>query len=235
MNHKSGYTIIRNDRSNKGGGLAFIVHDTVIYRAHNFQNINQTDQHLEQPAIAVTSGETEIIIVNVYIPPHSSCDSGYQASIDHLLKIKDCIILRDINALHSLWYSQLNDDARGNVIADEIDNNDVGVLNEDSPAQITANTSSSPDISIIASSLITTAEWNVDTALNSDHLPITITLNRRVKEIYPSCRTFVNFGKAHWESFTTTTEAEFARLNTPTNVFAAEKYSGEFYQTPRNI
>lgn len=81
LNHKKdGYSIVVKDGSNKGGGLAFFIHDTVVYRTVDLQsNLNQPDQYLEQQTIVVSSGTTDITIVNIYMPPHSSCDSGLHA------------------------------------------------------------------------------------------------------------------------------------------------------------
>lgn len=64
LQHKDGYSIICKDRSKKGGGLAFLIHDTIMYRTIDIQNVNQQDQHLEQQAVVVTSGTTDITIVN---------------------------------------------------------------------------------------------------------------------------------------------------------------------------
>lgn len=40
-------------------------------------------------------------------------------SINHLLPLDDCIIAGNINAHHSIWYSNLDADQRGEDFADE--------------------------------------------------------------------------------------------------------------------
>ena len=56
--------------------------------------------HLEELAIQAEIGNTKLIISNIYIPPASSCNNGYQSSIEHLLTTKDNLILGDFNAPH---------------------------------------------------------------------------------------------------------------------------------------
>jgi hypothetical protein len=92
-----------------------------------------TDNYLEQQAIVIVSGETEITLVNIYIPPVSSCEGGYNASIKHLLHLKDCLIAGDINGHNELWHSEISAYSRGDSLAEEFDDSDFGVLNEPLP------------------------------------------------------------------------------------------------------
>ena len=204
------FTIIRQDRKrNKGGGIAFLIHDKVQYRTTTLPAPMIPDTHLEQLGIIVRSGETEIKIINVYVPPQSSCEAGYRLSIDHLLQIDDCIIAGDLNAHHQLWHSNLSNDQRGEELADQIDSASFGVINEDAHTRVTANSNSSPDVTLASFSLLTATDWRVETALNSDHLPIIITLNKTVAKIYVSGRTYTNFAKTNWQNFTAYTEDRF--------------------------
>ena len=60
-----GYTVVRQDRARgKGGGLAFIVHDSVQFRL-----LDTASDSLEHQMIAIRSGDSEIYLSNVYIPP----------------------------------------------------------------------------------------------------------------------------------------------------------------------
>ena len=79
----SWFFIIRADRPadrGKGGGLAFIVHQSVNFETHQLPLM--TDPHLNQHAIVVNTGSTSITIINLYCPPTSSCSLGYQLSLD---------------------------------------------------------------------------------------------------------------------------------------------------------
>lgn len=74
----SNYTLLRKDRTHKKcGGLAFIIHNNIQYRIVNLPAPADNNTIIEQQAIAVSSGTTEITLINVYIPPTSSCPKGY--------------------------------------------------------------------------------------------------------------------------------------------------------------
>ena len=72
--------------------LNSIIKNTVNYSILNTKN---DDKHLEVQGIKVTQGETNNNRINTYIPPSSSCDSNYTASISNLLKLEDSIIVGD--------------------------------------------------------------------------------------------------------------------------------------------
>ena len=75
------FTLIRKDRmKNKGGGVAFLVHYSLQYR-----NLDCTvsDEHTEAQGIAIKEDE-EVHLYNVYIPPVSSCSSGFRPQLDEL-------------------------------------------------------------------------------------------------------------------------------------------------------
>lgn len=65
----SNYTIVRKDRGRAGGGVPFIIHNKVQYRLMSLPNPDDTNTTIDQQAIAVTSGNTEITLINAYIPP----------------------------------------------------------------------------------------------------------------------------------------------------------------------
>ena len=52
-------------------------------------------------------------VVNIYIPPQSSCHAGHTSSIKLLVTLKDAIILGDFNAHSNLWFYRVNKDSRG--------------------------------------------------------------------------------------------------------------------------
>lgn len=91
-------TIIRCDRnSSEGGGLAFIIKNTAKYKTTSLPPPPNTDKTIEQQCISIYSGKSELNLVNIYIPPASSCPSGYRPSINHILGLDDCIIMGDFN------------------------------------------------------------------------------------------------------------------------------------------
>lgn len=217
------YTIVRRDRvTDQGGGLAFIVHKTVNFRTISLPDI-PTDNLLEQMAISITSGDSEIQLVNVYIPPSSSCPSGYSASIEHLLRTNDSLLMGDLNAHHSSWHSAKSDDARGNIFAAQIDQSQYGILNDTSATRITPNCTSSPDVTLASASLLTCTEWGTIKALSSDHVPIIIRVQRTITKQNSERRTFINFAKADWEGFKQHIEEEFDRKQLPNSAHLGEK------------
>ncbi|ESN96755.1 hypothetical protein HELRODRAFT_153467, partial [Helobdella robusta] len=60
------------------------------------------------------------------------------ATIAHLLSIPNIILMGDLNAHYSLWYSNI-ENQRGEALADEIDISDCGTLNQDTPTRLPNN------------------------------------------------------------------------------------------------
>ena len=133
--------------------------------------------------------------VSAYIP-------GCRPKIENLLNGNFRTVMGDINAHHDCWFFALDNDARGNQIAEQIDDSDFIAINEDHPTRIVANRNSSPDSTIVSPSLLTCASWQPDVALNSDHIPITVRINKNVDFIKADERTHTNFEKADWQRLT---------------------------------
>ena len=194
------FKLIRKDRmKNKGGGVAFLVHHSLQYR-----NLDCTvsDEHTEAQGIAAIKGDEKVHLYNVYIPPVSSCSSGFRPQLDELFDSRHAIIMGDFNAHHSTWRSALAEDTRGQLLADTLDSKTCVVLNGDEPTRAASNgTLSSPDITIASASLATSANWSTETALNSDHKPIIMELQIQEPTVNSERRKYVNFAKADWDGF----------------------------------
>ena len=77
------YSIICADRPKergKGGGLAFLIHQSIQHWVLDLP-IPPGDKYLEQQAIEVRTGMTSITINSVYCPPASSCTSRSKLSL----------------------------------------------------------------------------------------------------------------------------------------------------------
>ena len=110
-----GYAIERKDRGrNKGGGLAFLIHRSIKYSTAN-DAININDNFTEAQAIRVNN----LLIINIYIPPASSCSNDFKPTLTPVLPLQDALVLGDLNAHDELWFSSISD-ARGESFADEI-------------------------------------------------------------------------------------------------------------------
>jgi hypothetical protein len=214
------FATIRKDRTHdNGGGLIIYVHKSL-----QFQILpdRKPDEHTEYLGILV--GDTHII--NIYIPPTSSCKSGFKPDINTILPSGDALVLGDFNAHDPLWHSSIQD-PRGSEIADTIGNSNFGVLNENTPTRLPSNgNATSPDISLASISLMNSIEWKTMTSLGSDHLPIIIKVSTHINPIKSDFRSFINFEKADWNRFTAITEEKFDDLVDPTEgwtVHSAEK------------
>ena len=124
------YTVVRKDRTDRGGGLAILVHHSLAFTEHMLPPLPE-DNHLEQMAVNVSTKTGCLTTVNIYVPPDSSCGQGYKPSLSHLLDDgdrSDTLLLGDINAHDALWHSTIAD-TRGASLAEEMLDSNYGILN----------------------------------------------------------------------------------------------------------
>ena len=212
------YNFFRKDRKkDKGGGLAFLIHDSIQFQAFNPPASN--DPYLEVLSVKINS----LVIHNVYVPPTSSCGPNHSLDLNHLFNDADTIVLGDVNAHDPLWWSSI-DDARGSQLSDDISNSEMGILNEDTPTRSPTNgQATSPDISLASLDLLPLIIWETHTALSSDHLPITLSIESTIRPSFSKHRQFINFKKANWNLFQEITEDKFAKVKPPKSVEKGEK------------
>ena len=162
----------------------------------------------------------ELLIINVYIPPTSSCNGRYSPALYHLLTDTDSRVLGDFNAHHSLWHSGTTD-TRGNQLADSISISSFAILNTDSPTRLPGNAEpSSPDVS---SSLMTSSECQTHTTMSSDHLPIHIGLQTTATSSPARHRTYINLKKADRTRYRQEIERKLSSRHLPTICQKGEK------------
>ena len=171
----SRYNFIRQDRPNNkpGGGLASIIHECIEFRI-----IPQySDEVLETQGIKVKFGNLELKIFNFYLPPKSSCPPDYQETLRSLLSHNNALLLGDVNAHDPTWFSTIAD-TRGSKLAADIDESEMGIVNENCPTRLPSNQQqTSPDVSLVTKSLLTSCDWSTEIGLRSDHLPILISIS----------------------------------------------------------
>ncbi len=222
------YTLIRKDRgTNKGGGLAFLIHKDVNFNLVPTPPSHERDQHLESLTISLPSKDNNnLFIRNIYIPPQSSCQQNYNPPFNNLFDNlgPSSLILGDFNAHHELWHTEATADIRGRLLVDSISSLDFGVINEDQPTRVHSNSSTSPDISIASSNLIPTTNWYTETKMSSDHLPIIITISAELSKANTQHNTYINFNKADWPKFKDFTEKIFSKAKEVKDVHSAEKF-----------
>ena len=218
--HFDGFSLLRCDREkNSGGGLAFIVKEGTPVREINLTK----DSVLERQMLTLTGKHEDITLVNYYIPPTSSCPSGFSPDFRQILCSGPALILGDANCHHDHWHSSGEEDTRGRNLAEIIDVSDFTILNEDTPTrQPVSGGESSPDVSLASADIAMITHWEVDIALSSDHLPIIVSIQLHSEIQYSEKRTYINFSKADWEGFSSFIE-EHIPTDTTNDVTKAEK------------
>ena len=197
-----GWAVVRLERNkNKGGGLLMLIKDTIPFVVNTAALPQSADPHQEQQGIAIAMSNRQQ--VHIHIPPRSSCSAGHNASIAHLLSNNEMsLIVGDINAHHSRWDTDTNEDERGEQQADEIDAADYTILSESEATRLPTNgRSTSPDICLSSNDIALLSDWSVSISLASDQLTILSTNNSKLSTIDGPRRTCVNFKKADWARY----------------------------------
>ena len=159
-----GWAAVRLDRHmNKGGDLLMLVKDTILLDDNTAALPQSADSHLEQQGISVTMPNRQQL--HIYILSHISCSAGQNASIAHLLSNNEIsLIVGDINAHHSRWDTNTNEDERGEQLVDKIDTADDTILNENEVMQLSTNgRSTSLHISLASNDIALLSDRSVST------------------------------------------------------------------------
>ena len=225
------FATVRRDRpTGGGGGLITLVHHSVAFTEVNTNHLFPGDSTAEHLAIEVDIDGAKLLVVNVYIPPISSCPTGYTPNFTHLFSsTDDTLVVGDFNAHDARWHSATQDHGaaeRGVAICDALDASNLTCINGDSPTRMPRNGPlSSPDLAFTSVHLALNAEWEPLVALNSDHLPIIIDLDGWFSAPPPQTgpATFTNFKKADWARFTDETERHFIQEQPPCSPEQGEK------------
>ena len=206
------YNMIRRDRpSHNGGGvLAILVHHSVSFIPFDTSQFFQQDNTTEHQGIIVTlpGGTSTLHIINIYIPPCTSCPPGHTVVLDPLfdnLQTHDSLIMGDFNAHNPAWFSSTDDlraESRGELLLDLINASNLSLLNKDTPTRLPrAGRPSSPDLTLISSHLVLDANWSTEVSLGSDHLPVLISLADMAYSYKGEKRCFINYRCADWTGF----------------------------------
>jgi hypothetical protein len=111
------------------------------------------------------------------------------------------------------------------LLSDAIEISPLIILNDSgSPTRLPKSGSpSSPNLSLASAHVALAATWETHVQLNSDHLPITITLPCDDAPPPKAAKTYTNFRKADWPAFIRESEGVFRGLQMPASVGAGEK------------
>jgi len=109
-----GYTLVRKDRmKDKGGGLAFLVREDVIFHINPVPTVISNNPNVEYQSITIHGGNN-LTIRNIYIPPASSCQPGHNLPLQEILSSTgddNVVVGGDFNGHHPDWHSNGAEDA----------------------------------------------------------------------------------------------------------------------------
>ena len=201
------YTAIRTDRKHKQGGglITYIKSNTTFTHIKTPQTINTDNTEIQLLKIQ-TKHFKDITIANIYIAPRNTAtphhttidttDTDITNCIQYITNIPNSIIPGDINAHSTLWHSY-TDHHRGELISETLSNSNHITLNTDTPTRVPKNAHqqpTSPDITTISFSLYNRTTGKTIHALNSDHLPILLTIQTDNKHtIQQNRRSYTNY------------------------------------------
>lgn len=194
------------------GGCGFIVHKSV---KHDFIQLNTA---LQACAIQIQL-KRKITLCSLYLEPdleHHLLDlSGNRRQLDlsDLQNLIDqlpppFIIMGDFNAKHTLWGETICD-RWGYLIEQLLDNNDIILLNDESPTRydVYHNSTSAIDLSICSANIGLDFRWSVNNHLHgSDHWPIHLKYIHNVPT--PSLPKW-KIAEADWTSYEKSTQKDF--------------------------
>nr|KAG5712173.1 hypothetical protein BaRGS_014523 [Batillaria attramentaria] len=166
------------------------------------------------------SGGKEVTLVNVYypdgIPDGSACDWLKNFGAQTPDARRTWVVAGDFNASHRLWDPDATT-AGGRHLANAVLESNLSILNDCSVTRIGqgGQRNSAIDITLASPALCLEATWETgDDNMQSDHLPIHITLDQAVPtEVEVNSDPKYAYDKADWEKFRTLLEAECEHLN----------------------
>ena len=197
-------TVRHYRQKNKGDGLLILMKDTIPCVDNTAALPQSADRHLEQQGISIVMpNRQQLHIHNIYIPQRISCSAGHNASIAHLLGNNDIsLTVGLINAHHSRWNTNTNEDEIGEQLAAKIDEANYTIHSENEATRLPTNgQSTSSDISLASNDIALLSDWSFSTSLASDNLHIFITINSELFTIYGPRRTYVSIKKTDWARY----------------------------------
>lgn len=192
-----GYNSIRCDRIEKqGGGCVTFIKHTIAYRQINVPN------EFECIIIEICSPRGDIKLVNFYNPCKKLSMQTFRMISENVSRRE--IWCGDFNAHNTLWGSDHTDN-NGEIVEELIEERSLVCLNNGSGTRVnvTRNTVSCLDLTLVSGNMSNICEWNVknDTNIGSDHFLILCSLNF---DVYMQDEYVIErwcFNKADWNCF----------------------------------
>lgn len=203
----SNYNILRKDRDDGKGGIAFLIKSNIMYEEITI-HVSVCSPNFQYQAVRING----IVIVNLYNPPNIKLKASNLNEIIKQIGTK-YMLIGDFNAQSPRWGSHTRN-FNGKVIDEMLDEKELIVLNDGTVTRCTPPQigNSAPDLSIVSLNLANKCSWTVlfDPA-QSDHYPILIEINVGNKSIvtnlYFTTKKFKT-EKADWEGYNTKIENE---------------------------
>ena len=172
------------------GGVALYIHADIPHRA--------VELSTDMQAVAVEVHiNFKVTVCNIYNSRSHNLTQNSLQNLIHQLP-QPFLFLGDFNAYHQLWGCPTND-SRGAVLEGVIGSERLCLLNDGRPTRVGYSSQTAIDLTISSPTIYTDFSWNVsNTPLDSDHCPITITLNDSSSN---TTETSLNLKGADWTLF----------------------------------
>ena len=160
-------------------------------------------------AITTKINNLKCSVLSVYLPKGpTKTDTSWLKDLVNLPNKDPLIICGDFNAHSTLWEENGNS-VTCNKFVDNLIDSPLCILNDGQPTRIPDNLNHKPtaiDLTLVSPNLAPITSWSPwPDPLNSDHLPIILTLNFNSKPSKPNKNTVSTpsfiYSKANWEKF----------------------------------
>ena len=206
-----GYAVIRRDRptppqggGSRGGGLLTFVKEDIPYRLVNaYSGPEERGTECLAVEIQLSQGR-RLTLVNVYRAPVRDQGQG-RPGFDHIrVPVTPFVMAGDFNAHSPMWDDSQPSDRWGEALEEWVLDNPLAVLNTGTCTRVNRATGgeSAPDVSLVHTSLVAGANWQVLPLLGSDHCPIKIQLEISPVVIdKPESKLRWDWRNADWEGY----------------------------------
>ena len=189
-------------------GVIIFVRQGLSFSELSTSSLSSLDPYSDYVGVSISlNNSSSLSFLNVYDPPppliHSSSTDGRTDSFSPsiLPSSRNLFILGDFNCHHLLWDSRGTSDPHGEEVFDWVISSDLPLNYPDTSTLLHR---SSPDISFAISSLALSCSAEVLQDLDSDHLPILLSVPLSPVFCPNECPPFFNFQKARWDTLSPT-------------------------------
>lgn len=176
----SSYNVFSKTRDDGYGGVAIVTKTNL-----NAVEINTDFNPVESIEVKINIKNVDYSFLSLYIPPNISnvCVKNKFTDIINQYDNKNRLFIGgDLNARHSLWEVNGRTNGRGNIIANEINNSNLCLLNNGqfTYQNIFKNIFTTIDLSLVSTDLRNNVNYKVtEDNVGSDHLPIICEIGRQ--------------------------------------------------------